>query len=353
MSGEIKPDIRSLSLPELVNFFQTKHEQPFRAKQVNEWLWKKGCSSFHTMSNVPQPVRDYLSENFTFAVATPEYVQKGADGTMKTRFRLTDGLFIESVLIPSDGRTTACISSQVGCALGCKFCATATIGFHRNLTSGEIYDQVWALNQQSVENHKIPLSNIVFMGMGEPLFNYQHVTRSIENLTSSSGMGFSPQRITLSSIGIPKMIRQMADDQVKFQFALSLHAANDQKRNLLIPFNEKHTIQDLTNALKYYHQKTKKRFTIEYLLLKEVNDSVKDAREVAGFCKSFPVKINIIEYNPVEGIPFERSEIKKMKAFIEFLERKNLIVHVRKSRGKDIDAACGQLALKGRKEIHM
>jgi 23S rRNA (adenine2503-C2)-methyltransferase len=252
---------------------------------------------------------------------------------------------VEGVLIPDEGRTTACISSQAGCALACRFCATGMLGFRRNLSFTEIFDQVVLLNLQSNKYSGKNLSNIVFMGMGEPLMNYEEVLKSIEKITSEDSLGMSPQRITVSSVGIPGMIRKMGDDKVRFHFALSLHAATDAKRDQIIPVNKKYPLRELTDALKYYHAKTNKRFTIEYILFKDFNDGIEDAKELAVFCKSFPVKINLIGYNPVEGSGFLQSTAEKTRAFREFLESKNMVVNVRKSRGKGINAACGQLAV--------
>ncbi|MFC2102479.1 23S rRNA (adenine(2503)-C(2))-methyltransferase RlmN [Bacteroidota bacterium] len=348
MNGSQHTDIRSLSREEIDLFFSSIQEKPFRSKQVYDWLWKKGCQSFEEMSNLPLSLRNRLSETFSFDVIHETGRQQSSDGTMKIAFRLHDDTIIEGVLIPSENRTTACISTQVGCALGCTFCATATLGFARNLTAAEIVDQVWQLTTLSIESHGIPLSNIVLMGMGEPLLNYTHVKRATDLITDEDGMGISPQRITLSTVGVPKVIRQLADDQFKPHLAISLHAATDVKRDKIIPVNKKFPIKELISALTYYHQKTGKRFTVEYLLLKEVNDSLTDAKALAEFCRNFPVKVNLIEFNPVEGIGFKRSDGKKMKEFHDFLESRNMVVNIRQSRGKDIDAACGQLAGKAK-----
>ncbi|MFH1297683.1 MAG: 23S rRNA (adenine(2503)-C(2))-methyltransferase RlmN [Bacteroidota bacterium] len=344
MSGNKKPDIRSLTRDELGVFLSSIGEKRFRTKQVYTWLWNKGCRSLEEMTNLPLSLRNQLTDAFAFEVIQETGRQQSRDGTIKFGYRLQDGTIIESVLIPSEERTTACISSQAGCALGCTFCATATLGFYRNLTAAEIFDQVWKLNEASLEIHHIPLSNIVMMGMGEPLFNYPQVKRAVELITGEEGLRISPQRITLSTIGVPKVIRQLADDQIKTHLALSLHAATDAKRNRIIPFNQRYPLSELIEALTYYHHKTGKRFTIEYLLLKEFNDTLADARSFAEFCLNFPVKINLIEFNPVEGIDFQRSQMRRMKEFRDFLESRNLVVNIRQSRGKDIDAACGQLA---------
>jgi 23S rRNA (adenine2503-C2)-methyltransferase len=346
MSGNPLPDIRSLSKSDLELFFLQHGEKKFRANQVYEWLWKKTSRTFDEMTSLSKEIRQMLPTHFIFQTAVPAKQQNSTDGTVKTAFRLHDGLMVEGVLIPSGDRATVCISSQVGCALGCKFCATGQLGFARNLTAGEIFDQVTGMQDagSGIQNPESRISNIVFMGMGEPFLNYDNVVGAIERITATDGLGMSPQRITVSSVGIPKMIRKMADDDPKYHFALSLHAATDAKRDQVIPFNLKHPLSDLTDALKYYHKKTAKRFTIEYILFGNFNDSVADATDLARFCKSFPVKINIIEYNPVKGSGFKKSEPDRTRAFVDFLESRNLVVNIRQSRGKDIDAACGQLA---------
>jgi 23S rRNA (adenine2503-C2)-methyltransferase len=346
MNGNPGIDIRSLSLTDIEAFFHTINERSFRAKQVYEWLWKKSCRSFDEMSNLSAKTRQQLQQEFIFPVTSVEKTISSTDGTNKIIFLLHDGLKVEGVLIPADGRTTACISSQVGCQLGCSFCATGQLGFKRNLSFPEIYDQVAILNKMSEGLFGSSLSNIVYMGMGEPLLNYRNVLLSLEKITAVEGLEISPRRITVSSVGIPDMIRKMGDDDVKSHFALSLHAADNEKRNRIIPINKKYPLEVLTDALKYYHLKTKKRFTIEYILFSDFNDSIQDARELALFCKSFPVKINLIEYNSTHNNIFHKSQTAKLIAFKEFLEKKNLVVNTRKSRGEDISAACGQLALK-------
>jgi 23S rRNA (adenine2503-C2)-methyltransferase len=346
MNGDSLKDIRDLTLPEIQAFFKENGESAFRAKQVYDWLWVKACRSFDEMTNLSKETRTKLQQHFTFHALQVGKELRSKDGTTKLLFRLYDGLQVEGVLIPTDGRTTACISCQVGCSLGCKFCATGQLGLKRNLSAHEIFDQVAILNEQSKKYYNAPLTNIVYMGMGEPFLNYENLLSSVERITSPEGLAFSPQRITVSSVGIPKMIRKMADDNVKFHFALSLHAARNEKRDLIIPFNKTAPVEELINALRYYHQKSGKRITIEYILFKEFNDSIQDAADLASFCRNFPVKINLIEYNTVENTGFRPPEAAKVKAFHDFLETKNIVVNIRKSRGKEIDAACGQLALK-------
>ncbi|MFZ4561934.1 MAG: 23S rRNA (adenine(2503)-C(2))-methyltransferase RlmN [Bacteroidales bacterium] len=343
MSGETNPDIRALTKEEIEHFFVEQGDKKFRAGQVYAWLWQKGCRSFDEMTNLNKTTRQLLKDHFTFHSAAADSHQVSSDGTIKIGFRLHDGLLAEGVLIPADDRVTACISSQVGCALGCKFCATGLLGFKRNLTAGEIVDQVTGIQHPKFSGEK-HLTNIVFMGMGEPFLNYENVLAAIKKITSAEGLGMSPQRITVSSVGIPKMIKKMADDDPKYHFALSLHAATDVKRNQIIPYNLKHPLKEIVESLKYYHQKTGKRITIEYILFGNFNDSIADAKDLAALCRNFPVKINIIEYNPVKETPFVKSHPENTKAFVAFLEKHNMVVNVRKSRGKDIDAACGQLA---------
>lgn len=346
MSGNLARDIRTLSLNELESFFAGRDEKPFRARQVHEWLWKKSCRSFEEMTNLSNKTRQLLCENFSFNITRIDETQKSSDGTIKAIFRLSDDLLTEGVIIPAGNRATACISSQAGCPLGCHFCATGLSGFLRNLTAGEIFEQVVLLSRLSGNS----LSNIVFMGMGEPLLNWTEVKTTIQKLTSDDGLAISPRRITVSTVGIPGTIHKIADEGVNCHLALSLHAATDEKRSRIIPVSKKYPLEKLIAALKYYYSVTKKRFTVEYILFKDFNDSLKDAGELAAFCKNFPVKVNIIEYNPVENSEFMATEPVKVISFIEFLERKNMIVNLRKSRGRDIEAACGQLAVKSYKK---
>ncbi|PTQ95825.1 23S rRNA m(2)A-2503 methyltransferase [Mucilaginibacter yixingensis] len=341
-----KTDIRSLSLDALQQQFVAMGEKAFRAKQVYEWLWKKSCISFDEMSNISKELRTKLYETFTINNVKIHNSQFSADKTIKNSFILHDSHLIEGVLIPTPERMTACVSSQVGCSLTCKFCATGYMERKRNLNPDEIYDQVVLINQQAVENYGIPLSNIVYMGMGEPLLNYANMMKSIEKITSEEGLNMAPKRITVSTAGIAKMIRKLGDDNVKFNLALSLHAANDQKRNTIMPINEQNTLKALADALKYYYAKTKNPVTYEYIVFNDFNDNIQDAMELARFCKHLPCKVNIIEYNPISFASFINAEEDKIEAFAAYLRKQNIITNVRRSRGKDIDAACGQLAIK-------
>ncbi|MCD4773106.1 MAG: 23S rRNA (adenine(2503)-C(2))-methyltransferase RlmN [Bacteroidales bacterium] len=343
---EEKKDIRKCSLDELGEFFVSNGEKAFRSKQVYEWLWKKSATSFDEMTNLSKKTRSLLIDNFIIKSVKIKQQQKSYDGTIKIIFELHDGKIVEGVMIPSEKRATACISSQVGCALGCTFCATGKLGFTRNLDFDEIYDQVALISKLASEELDLKLSNIVYMGMGEPLLNYDNVMKSIDIITSENGLAMSPQRITVSTAGISKMIKQLGDDNIRFNLAISLHTANNNKRNEIMPINKQNSITELIEAIKYFHEKTNNRITFEYILFKNYNDSIDDANELAAFCKNFPVKINVIEYNKVIDTPFRRADKLHTEEFVKLLESKNLIVNVRRSRGKDIDAACGQLANK-------
>ncbi|MDP4267344.1 MAG: 23S rRNA (adenine(2503)-C(2))-methyltransferase RlmN [Bacteroidota bacterium] len=344
MTEKMQMDIRTFSKEDLKLFFEENNEKGFRGQQVYEWLWKKGVRSFEEMTNLSKDVRKLLSEKFVINALQVEKFELSKDGTKKFVFRLFDGNIIEGVLIPGKERTTACISSQVGCNLGCRFCATSNLKFRRNLNFDEIFDQISILNAESLEIFKMPLSNIVFMGMGEPLLNYDNVMKAISIITSDHSFGFSPKRITVSTVGIPKMIRKLGDDKSKINLAVSLHCANDKKRSRIIPFNSNSSLNTVKEAIEYYYDKTSNRVTFEYILLKDFNDSITDARELAEFCKFVPCKVNVIEYNSVTPSPYQKSSRENTDAFTSFLESRNMIITVRRSKGQDINAACGQLA---------
>lgn len=339
-----KKDILSLSLNEIKDFLTNSGEKAFRAKQIYEWLWKRPVSSFDKMTNLSKDLRSLLKENFVIRAVEIDNVQISNDKTIKLAFKLFDKSIIEGVLIPTDNRATACISSQVGCNLGCEFCATGKLGLRRNLSVGEIFFQVVEIMNMAKEKYDLSLTNIVLMGMGEPLLNYDNVLKAMEMVSSEDGLGMSPQRITLSTVGLPKMIKKLADDQVKFNLAVSLHSANNKKRSEFMPVNRKNSLDDLRDAIVYFNEKTGQRITFEYLLMDGINDSLKDAKEFAEYCKSFPVKINIIEFNSTNDKRFRRSSNESFDEFVKFLKSRNLVVNIRRSRGMDIDAACGQLA---------
>lgn len=342
----VKKDIRKLNLEEIKDFFKSKGEQAFRAKQVYEWLWNKSAVSFEQMTNLSLSTRTLLAEHFVINSIIVDQKQVSSDRTIKSGFKLFDNNIVEGVLIPTDDRMTACVSSQVGCSLTCKFCATGYMDRKRNLDPAEIYDQVVHIRNQAMEHYSIPLSNIVYMGMGEPLLNYANVLKSIDLITSPEGLNMSPKRITVSTAGIAKMIKKLGDDEVKFNLALSLHAANDKKRNEIMPINESNTLEALKEALRYFYHKTGTRITYEYIVFYNFNDTLEDARELYEFSKNVPCKINIIEYNPISEADFVNTPEDTLEKFRKFLEDKGVVVNVRRSRGKDIDAACGQLAIK-------
>jgi len=340
-------NIRDLTKEELQEFFDTLGEKKFRTQQVYEWLWQKHAHSFADMTNLSKDLRQKLGEHFTLPALTVDATQYSEDGTIKSRFKTHDGHLIEGVLIPTEERKTACVSSQVGCSLSCKFCATGYMERKRNLHFDEIYDQVVLLNQQSEKVHEKKLSNIVFMGMGEPLMNYRNVLKAVEKISSPDGLGMSPRRITVSTAGVAKQIRQLGDDMVKFKLALSLHAANDQKRHEIMPINDTNNIKALIDALNYFYKMTGNEITFEFILFKNFNDSIKDADELIKVYRQVPADlVNIIEYNPIDRAHFQKPDENVVEEFMNHLDRNRVNARLRKSRGKDIDAACGQLANK-------
>ncbi|MFK7900673.1 MAG: 23S rRNA (adenine(2503)-C(2))-methyltransferase RlmN [Cyclobacteriaceae bacterium] len=343
-------DIKKLDYPKLEKALVELGEKAFRAKQVYEWLWKKSATSFEEMTNLSKPLREVLITNFSLNTVSIKERQVSNDKTIKYAFQLPDANTntVEGVLIPTSDRMTACISSQVGCSLSCKFCATGYMDRKKNLDAYEIYDQVVLVSKEAEENYGIPLSNIVYMGMGEPLLNYANVLQSVEHITSDKGLGMSPKRITVSTAGIAKMIKKLGDDEVKFNLAVSLHAANDTKRNEIMPINESNSLAVLAEALQYFYSKTKTRVTFEYIVFAGFNDTLEDANELWEFSKCVPCKINIIEYNPIDLADYKNADPEAIDKFQQFLERKGAVVNVRRSRGKDIDAACGQLAGKSK-----
>lgn len=341
-----KKDIRSLSKEELREFFVSQGDKAFRGNQVYEWLWSKSAHHFDDMTNLSKETRTMLEQHFVINHIKVDTMQHSSDGTIKNAVRLHDGLIVESVLIPTETRTTACVSSQVGCSLDCNFCATARLKRMRNLGPDEIYDQVVAIDQESRLYHNRPLSNIVFMGMGEPLMNYNNVMKAIDMITSEEGLGMSPKRITVSTSGVSKMIKKMADDEVKFKLAVSLHSAVEETRNRIMPFTKSFPLQELREALEYWYRKTKSKVTYEYVVWKDINDDQKSIDALVKFCKYVPCKVNLIEYNPIDDDEFQQASPQAIDAYISALENAGIVAKVRRSRGKDIDAACGQLANK-------
>lgn len=341
--------IRQLDINNLLEYFKSLNQPTYRAKQVYEWIWKKGVATIDEMSNIPKTLIEQLKNDFIWDKLFISTYQQSNDGTIKAAFKLYDNHFIEGVIIPSEKRITACISTQIGCPIKCAFCATGTLGFVRNLNVGEIYDQVLALNDLSIQKNGKQLTNIVIMGMGEPLLNYGNVLKAISYITSKDGLSWSPHRITLSTVGIPDKIEQIASDNPSIELAISLHTAIQQKREQLIPLAKKYHLDSILNSLKKYTKQTNQRVTIEYLMLDGINDTIEDAHALVRFASNFKSKINIIPYNKVEGLLFDSSKMDTIQEFIKILESKNIIVKLRKSRGNDIDAACGQLANKLKK----
>lgn len=341
-----KRDIRKLKLEELKSFFVSQGEKPFRAQQVHEWLWHKSAKDFDQMTNLSLPVREMLKANFAINHIKVDKMQRSMDGTVKNAVILHDGLIVESVLIPTEKRITACVSSQVGCSLACKFCATARLKRMRNLSADEIYDQVVAIRDQAELFFNRPLTNIVFMGMGEPLLNYNNVLEAIHKITDQKGLGMAWKRITLSTVGVAKMIRKIADDKVKFNLAVSLHSAIDKTRSSIMPINDSTPLEELGDALKYWYAKTKKKVTYEYVVWKGINDKEEDARALLKFAKLIPSKVNLIEYNNIDDPAFQQAAPEALRMYQEILEAQGITTRIRISRGKDIDAACGQLANK-------
>ena len=343
---EEKKDIRNTSAEELQKFCTEHKLHKFRAKQIQEWLWKKKAVSFDEMTSLSKPMRDLFAIHFIINAVKIHKGERSIDGTIKYSLQLHDKLLVEGVLIPSKNRLTACVSSQVGCSLACEFCATGTLKLARNLTAAEIYDQVFILNQEAISNFGKPLSNIVYMGMGEPLLNYNAVLESINLITTEKGLGMSPKRITVSTAGISKMIKKLGDDGARFNLAISLHSATDSKRDILMPINQKINLEELRESVRYFYDKTASRVTYEYILFKDLNDSIEDAQKLVQFTKASPCKINLIEYNTVDDLPYEKSSNRITENFMKYLEERNILVTLRKSKGKDINAACGQLVNK-------
>lgn len=339
-------DIRTLSLDQLKDYFVTLGEKPFRAKQVYDWLWSKNLHSIDEMTNLSKELREKIAQEYTINPISVDQLQKSTDGTIKNGVKLHDGLMVESVLIPTETRTTACVSSQVGCSLNCEFCATARLKRMRNLEVAEIVDQVALIDRQSKLYFDRPLSNIVFMGMGEPMMNYKNVVESIKKITEPEGMGMSPRRITVSTSGIPKMIKMLADEELKVKLALSLHSAIEHKRNEIMPFSEKFPLTDIMDSLQYWYQKTGSPITFEYCVWKGINDGDEDIKALIKYCRQVPSKVNLIQYNPIGEGKFDHRSIEAEQKYVRELEKAGITIVVRKSRGSDIDAACGQLANK-------
>jgi 23S rRNA (adenine2503-C2)-methyltransferase len=341
-----KKDIRLLNKEALQDFFASHGAPSFKGGQVYQWLWQKGVHNFDLMTNLSLEHRNILKTYFEIKHINIDTQQRSSDGTIKNAVKLHDQLVVESVLIPTASRTTACVSSQVGCSLDCVFCATAALKRMRNLNADEIYDQVVAIDHQSKLYHNRPLSNIVFMGMGEPLMNYKNVIAAIDKITHPEGLAMSPRRITLSTSGIPKMIKKMADDNVKFRLAVSLHSARQEVREKMMPFAQKFDLKDLIDSLVYWNEYSKKKITFEYIVWEGINDQKEDIQSLVALCNRIPSKVNIIQYNTIDGSLMKQAQQSVIDDYITALTRARVKVTYRRSRGLDIDAACGQLANK-------
>ena len=345
MSNE-NDDIRSISFDKLNNFIQKNNFPSYRSNQIFNWINKSTLRSFDEMTNIPKSLVKLLKENFVINITNILSKQVSNDSTIKFAIKLHDNLVVESVLIPSGKRVTACVSSQVGCSLDCGFCATSKLLRMRNLHSYEIFDQIMILNSQSLKNYSLPISNIVFMGMGEPLLNYKNVIESIKLITSEDGIKISNKKITLSTSGISKMIIKMSDDNIKFNLAVSLHSAVEETRNMIMPFSKSFPLDKLINSLDYWYKKTKRKVTFEYLIWKGINDDLEHIEALVKICKRIPSKVNLIEYNSIDSPTFKKADDFWVDNYLKILKKNKIPVSVRRSRGKDINAACGQLANK-------
>lgn len=350
-----KTDLKSLTKTELFEFCTKLGLPRFRTDQIFQWLYQKGASTFDEMTNLSKDLRSKLSEVATINRIELSQQQRSKDGTIKFLFKLTDedkDFKVEAVLIPDfydDGvanRLTVCVSSQVGCVFGCTFCATGKMGFFRNLSHGEIVDQVQYINEISLQEYDKKVTNIVYMGMGEPLHNYTAVVQSAAIISDPLGIDLSPKRITVSTVGLTKQIKKLADDAEPFNLAISLHAPDDLKRDKIMPINSSMNLENLEEAVRYYHRKTERPLTYEYLLFDNFNDSKEDARNLAKIAKWAPSKINIIMYNNVAGVELQRAREDRLNTFMKELKRNDVRATVRRSRGDDIDAGCGQLAIR-------
>ena len=350
-----KTDLKTLTKEQLLAFCKDLGLPRFRADQLFQWLYQKGVSDFDEMTNLSKDLRSKLKEVATINRITPSDQQKSKDGTIKFLFKLNDEdkeYKVEAVLIPDfydDGvakRLTVCVSSQVGCVFGCSFCATGKMGFFRNLTHGEVVDQVQYINEVSEAEYGKKITNIVYMGMGEPLHNYKTVVNSADIITDPLSIDLSPKRITVSTVGLTKQIKQLADDSEPFNLAISLHAPSDEKRDKIMPINASMNLDSLEEAVRYYHRKTERPITYEYLLFDGFNDTKEDAKNLSKIVEWVPSKVNVIMYNNVLGVELQRAREERLDNFLKALTRYGVRATVRRSRGDDIDAGCGQLAIR-------
>ena len=336
------PDLRDFTLPELTEWIESWGEPPYRARQVFRWLWKGQIRDVGEMTDLPRAFREVLSTRARLNRVSVVRIQSSRDGTRKLLIRLSDGEAIEAVLIPEARRLTACISSQAGCAMGCRFCLTATMGLHRNLRPSEIAGQVSALASTLAPGKQ--MTHIVLMGMGEPLANYAATEKALRILTTKEGLGFSPRRITISTVGLVPGIRRLARSGLGVNLAVSLTATTDEVRNDLIPINARYPLGELIQACREFPLPPRRRMTFEYVLMAGVNDHVDDAHRLVKLLKGIRCKVNLIPLNEAPEIPFHRPVRHRIEAFQKILERAGYIATIRESRGQDISAACGMLA---------
>jgi 23S rRNA (adenine2503-C2)-methyltransferase len=347
-------NLKTMGRADLEAFAESMGQPAYRGRQLFNWIYAKGATRFAEMTSLPKAFRRELEDVARLPRIRVEEMQQASDQTVKALFRLPSGRKAETVLIPAIDergdarRLTVCVSSQVGCAMGCSFCATGLMGFQENLSAGAIYDQVWLMNEEAEARFGRPVTNVVYMGMGEPMLNYDAVMKSVDLLTDEDTLNLSAQKITVSTVGLARRIRDLADDKAPFHLAVSLHAPTNAKRSSIMPVNEseKTSLPALKEAIQYYVEQTGRQITYEYCLFHGVNDTVEDARRLAEITRWAPSKVNILMYNPVEGINFERPREEQVDRFVQELVEHGVTVTVRRSRGQDIDAACGQLANK-------
>ncbi len=351
-------ELTRLSLDGMQQLTTSLGHPAYRARQLYRWVYHSRVASIDEMSNMPASLRDGLAAGHTLARLTLRERQRSTDQTIKSLYQLASGRLVEAVLIPDFAseddrygagpatRLTVCVSSQVGCAMACSFCATGRMGFHENLSAGEILEQVVLLNELGQEEFGRPVTNVVFMGMGEPLLNYDQVVRSVDLMRDPDGLGLSGKRITISTVGLARRIRKLADDGIEANLAISLHAPEDAKRSSIMPVNrhEKTDLSALKDAVQYYCRQTSRKVTYEYCMFQGFNDDREDARNLVNVCRWAPSKVNLIMYNPVPGLGFNRTSEATLDAFIREVVAGGVRITVRRSRGQDIAAACGQLA---------
>lgn len=340
VQAETKLRVLDLTLPQLEAEFEKLGEKPFRARQVYEWVWKKGVADFEAMSNLAAPLRERLKQEAALNPLSPFRAQVSKrDGTSKFLFRCADGELIEAVFLPHEGRNTACLSTQVGCAMACAFCATGDSGFSRHLSAGEIVGQVLSIEKETGQ----PLRNLVYMGMGEPLHNYEAVRDSLHILLAPQGRHWGPRHITVSTCGVVPGIERLHQDGLKVRLAISLHSADDETRAKIMPINRRYPLKELMKAVKAYQKATDLQITFEYTLFAGLNDSDEQAKAVSRLLRGLDAKVNLIPYNPVSGLPFEVPSFDRVIAFQNILKDSGTLCMIRTEKGGDIDAACGQL----------